>query len=175
MKCMYAFGGKYLNTVYRVLTTCIRYTCQIGRWTYIASLEKEKYYAACTIFEGKIVLCGGFNNEILISVESYDHHENKWTDLPDMLHGRHNHVALSIDNKMFVIGGKWNLSCEVFDRVSRKFTYLKQLLTPESFSCNVWRTYWLQNHSFPIKSNCFCLLDSHNFNICFMFEMLRFC
>ena len=54
-----------------------------------------------------------------------------------MIRGRHQHVAVSIGNKMFVIGGNWNSTCEVFNCVSRRFTYIKQLSIPESFSCTM--------------------------------------
>ena len=52
------------------------------------------------------VVTGGYNSDNrheIVSVE-YDHHENKWTYLPDMMDGRYEHGAVSIGNKMFVIG-----------------------------------------------------------------------
>ena len=70
----------------------------------------------------------------LNSVEAYDYHENKWSYFPSMLSRRRNHTAISISNKMFVIGGRSNgvfgrclNSCEVFDGVTRKFTFIKTL------------------------------------------------
>ena len=48
--------------------------------------------------------------------------------LPDMIKGRSCHGAVSMGNKMFVIGGNLNLTCEVFDSTSRKFTSIKQML-----------------------------------------------
>ena len=43
-----------------------------------------------------------------------------------MLSRREKHCAVSISNKMFMIGGCSN-SCEVFDSVTRKFTYIEFL------------------------------------------------
>ena len=40
---------------------------------------------------------------------------------------RYDHGSVSMGNKMFVIGGDMNLTCEEFDSVSRKFTYIKEL------------------------------------------------
>ena len=60
------------------------------------------------------------------SVGAYDHHENKWTNLPGMIKGRYSHGAVSMGNKMFVIGKRHDLTCEVFDSVSRKFTNIKE-------------------------------------------------
>ena len=39
-----------------------------------------------------------------------------------MIEIRFNHAAVSMGNKMFVIGGSYTTSCEVFDSYSRKFT-----------------------------------------------------
>ena len=84
--------------------------------------------AACTVFESKIVVTGGSSrseSSRLKSVEPYDYHDNKWTYLPDMKDKRSSHVAVSMGNKLFVIGGYRISSCEVFDTCSRKFTIIK--------------------------------------------------
>ena len=87
---------------------------------------------SCRVFEGKIVVTGGCFHDNLKSVESYDHHEDTWSDLADMIEERYCHGTVSMGNKIFVIGGfkhlTWNLTCEVFDSSSRKFTNIKQLL-----------------------------------------------
>ena len=38
---------------------------------------------------------------------------------------RKHHAAVSMGNKMFVIGGYHTTSCEVFDSISKKFTLIK--------------------------------------------------
>ena len=59
-------------------------------------------------------------------MEAYDHHEDDWTDLQDIVRERDEHSALSIGNKLFVAtGSTWSnrqMSCEVFDSASRQFT-----------------------------------------------------
>ena len=60
----------------------------------------------------------------LYSIEAYDFHENKWSYFPSMLSRRSYHSAVSIGNKMFMIGGSSDYF-EVFDNVTRKFTYIK--------------------------------------------------
>ena len=74
--------------------------------------------ASCTIFEGKIVVTGGYliSNDYnslckLKSSESYCFHENKWTQFSDMLQGRHDHSSVTIENKLFVIGGDYKNTC----------------------------------------------------------------
>ena len=45
-----------------------------------------------------------------------------------MIKGRCSHGAVSLGNKMFVIGGIGRLNCEVFDSSSRIFTRIERLL-----------------------------------------------
>ena len=76
-------------------------------------MNVKRYESTCTIFEGKIVVSGGLNNGSLKSVEAYDNYEDKWTYLPDLIEEKACHTAVS--KKMFIIGGYWTTSCEVFD------------------------------------------------------------
>ena len=87
----------------------------------LADTKEERYFAACTVFEGKIVVTGGYSK----SVEAYDYYENKWNNLPDMIEKRCDHATVSMGNKMFVIGGYHTKSCEVLDSLFRKFICIK--------------------------------------------------
>ena len=103
--------------------------------------------SALTVFEGKIFVSGGVRKEIipnrvlpggmvnrclhqrviyLNTIEAYDYHENRWSYLPSMLSKRANHSAVSISNKMIIIGGSSDYF-EIFDSVTRKFTYIKTI------------------------------------------------
>ena len=75
--------------------------------------------------KAKLLCLGGWNNGSLKSVEAYDYYENKWAYLPGMIEKRDNHASVSTSNKLFVIGGSENLTCEIFDCCSRKFSYIK--------------------------------------------------
>ena len=44
-----------------------------------------------------------------------------------MINKRSQHGAVCIGNKMFVIGGRNNSTCEVYDSSSKKFSCIKQL------------------------------------------------
>ena len=124
MKCIYVVGGRF---TYQSKKTCLKYTTIDSKWKSIANLNNSRTFASCTVFEGKIVVSGGVLNrhKRFKSVEAYDHHENKWTYLPDMINERSGHGSISMGNKMFVIGGKLNKTCEVFDSTSSKFTAIK--------------------------------------------------
>ena len=81
-------------------------------------------------------MTGGFDYGELNSVEQYDYYEKHWTYLPDMIEKRCDHAAVSMGNKMFVIGGSYTSTCETFDSFSRKFTFIKSIkLTKHYDSC----------------------------------------
>ena len=84
-------------------------------------MKNHRRDAGCTVFEGKIVVSGGFYN--LKSVEAYDYYENKWNHFPDMIQGKDSHGSVSLGNKFFVIG----YTSEVFDSLSRVFTEIKKI------------------------------------------------
>ena len=107
------------------LASCLKYNFRHNKWSYIRNMKVERFHAACTVFEGKIVMSGGRD---LKSVEAYDHHEDKWTYLPDMIETRCGHSAVTLGNKIFVIGGLYTLSWEVFDGKTRKFSIVNQII-----------------------------------------------
>ena len=126
MKNIYVFGG---NINGMSSNTCLKYNTRSNIWKYITNLNNSRRHMACTVFESKVVVSGGISSwkGVLKSVEAYNHHENKWTHLPDMINERKGHGSVSMGNKMFVIGGNWNMNCEVFDSISRKFTFIKKI------------------------------------------------
>ena len=73
------------------------YNLRNDKWTQLANTNQNNYHAACTVFEGKIVVTGGKNKlSILKSVEAYDYHEDKWTYLPDMIEERSLQAVVSM-------------------------------------------------------------------------------
>ena len=64
-----------------------------------------------------------FERSILF--EAYCFHENKWTQLSDMLKSRCEYSTVSIGNKMFVIDRVDTNYIEVFDSLTNKFTIIK--------------------------------------------------
>ena len=104
MSNLYLVGGCIIG--YKSLSTCYTYDTNTNTWNEIADLNVARYYAACTVFEGKIVVTGGENNwSSLKSVEAYDYYENKWTFLPEMVEERYFHATVSMGNKMYIIAG----------------------------------------------------------------------
>ena len=105
-----------------------------------------------------------------------------------MLSKRKNHTAISIGNKMFIIGGNTNSlevlnNFEVFDSITRKFTYINvspkwtKYLNPNEIVCVGYNIYFflgeenneVKVHSYDVKKNMFSFKTSLNFenNKCF--------
>ena len=127
MQRIYVIGGN-IKTEDFSIDSCMCYDIECNKWTYIAPMIESRRNASCEVFEGKIVVTGGYDmdkNQLgYKSVEAYCSFENEWTQLPDMLEKRRYHGTVSIGNKLFVIGRS---TCEVFDSITNKFVFLKSL------------------------------------------------
>ena len=84
-------------------------------------MNEERSDAACTVYEGKIVVIGG---KYLKSVEAYDCYENKWTYLPDINEERCQHASVSMSNKLFLIDDTES-TCEMFNSFPKTFSWIK--------------------------------------------------
>ena len=118
------FACSFMKNLYVVYKNglCFVFNLKYKNWSELAKMKQVRYYGACTVFDGKIVVTGSFNCFFnLNSVEAYDYYDNKWTYLPNLIERRCNHASVSMGNKLFVIGGEYTNSCEVFDSVSTKF------------------------------------------------------
>ena len=94
MKNIYVFGG-FSKTI--CLKSSYTYDTKKSKWMLLASMNKFRQFAACTVFKGKIVLTGGYDgvNEVsLRSVEAYDYYEKKLDFLPRMINRRSLHGAV---------------------------------------------------------------------------------
>ena len=114
-------------------------------------MNSARSHLACSVFEGRIVVSGGYNREILNTVEAYDHVGDTWENLPNMIIGRDGHKSVAVKNKLFVMGGFFKNSCEVFDSTNFIFTLFKQPKLDSKF--------YLRNPSevITIGSKLFCL------------------
>ena len=126
--------------------SCMAYDCKSNKWTYIDSMKESRGDMSSTVFQGKVVVTGGyidrrFSSGFLKSVEAYCLHENKWTQFPDMLQKRSDHGTVSIGNKMFVISRYLSNSCEVFDSITNKFTFLKTNPHVNNVDCYPLKTF----------------------------------
>ena len=115
--------------------SCLQFDTKDYSWEEVVGMKEARIRAACTVFEGIIVVGGGYNINIgdLNSVESYDVAEITWTAMTNMIEQRFGDSLVSVKNKLFVLGGNNDGTCEVFESSSNKFVVLK---SPPLFNCN---------------------------------------
>ena len=120
------FIGGCIN-IDTVLDTCLQFDTNVFEFEEVAKMNVARKYAACTVFDGRIVVSGGHDGRLnwLNSVEAYDPADETWTYMASMIEDRVHHKSAAGRNKIFVIGGHLSLTCEVFDASCNKFVALK--------------------------------------------------
>ena len=95
----------------------------------IAHFEQDKTDPACVVHYGRIIVSGGTGNSWNTerTVRIYDHVTEQWSYLPNMLVKRHRHVSLSVNNKLYMLGGYYNNTCEVLESGSKVFVFIKSM------------------------------------------------
>ena len=115
--------------------SCYTFNTTNHTWDRTSGMIETRSFADCSVFKGRIVVTGGYHNncyhyEELNSVEVYNHKADLWSYMPNMIEKRYRHKSVAIKNKLFVVGGMANTTCEVFDSICDRFVLLK---TPTSF------------------------------------------
>ena len=111
------------------LTRCMKFDTNDRSFKTIASLNEFRRFPACSVFQEKLVVSGGNDSFDLFgvpldTVEVYDHVSDEWSHFSNMVSGRARHASIAARNKIFVSSGTGCGSCEVFDSVSNKFTFI---------------------------------------------------
>ena len=87
-------------------------------------MNEARYKTACTVFEGRVVVSGGYRNGAsLNTVESYDHIADEWSYMPNMIEAGYGHNLVAVRNKLFVMGGL-KRSVEVYDSTFKSFVII---------------------------------------------------
>ena len=81
-------------------------------WVPLARMREKRFGVACASDDRFVYIFGGKGNdsyECLATVEQYDTHTDRWTQLPDMPGGgRFGSAAGIVGNRIFVVGGQDN-------------------------------------------------------------------
>ena len=79
---IYLIGG-YL---YGRTNSCLEFNTKNKTWRKIASTNVARENSSYAVFEGRIVVTGGYNDNegLLNSVEAYDHIDYSWKYMPNM-------------------------------------------------------------------------------------------
>ena len=116
--------------------SCSQFDTKDYKWKEVARMKQAREYVACAVFERRLVVSGGWDNNLydLNSVESYDVSADTWSPMPNMLERREEHSLIVNRNKLFAMGGYFTRgSYEVFESISNKFVSLR---SPYSFGSN---------------------------------------
>ena len=117
------FGGCHRKHKSYSTNSCLKFDTSDSSWKSVASMNESRSFAACAVFEGSIVVCGGYTDNVcLCTVESYDVIADEWSSMPDMINRAKEHSLVVVRNKLFVIGYKL---FEVFDNTCKKFLSIK--------------------------------------------------
>ena len=115
---LYSIGGMFTtDSGYSIINTCVQFDPIKDEIQEVKPMNRPRYLAACAVFEGRVVVSGGFSTH---TAEVYDHVADKWSYMPGMTRERCGHGLVVVRNKLFAVGGGVN-SCEVFDSRSKKF------------------------------------------------------
>ncbi|XP_076814544.1 kelch-like protein 12 [Clavelina lepadiformis] len=69
------------------------------------SMGEKRYFFASTVLNGLVYCAGGFNGKRLLSCESYDPKERKWSSIRNMNISRSRHALVSARGLLYVLGG----------------------------------------------------------------------
>ena len=138
----------FMDQVYIIghfIYSSLKFDTKNNKWKVIPKMNEERTGQACTVFGGRIVVCGGWNVENpdgLNSVVAYDPFSHSWTSMPRMIERRRfNHKLIAMRNKLFVVGNFFAnetiLKCEVFDSASNRFVSLKECPSLFTFDLNL--------------------------------------
>ena len=107
--------------------TCETFDTGARTFKSIAAMRNVRELAACAVFNGSVVVAGGYGRgtfEDLNSVEAYDHSVDEWRSMPSMVRRRSHHGLAATRSKLFAVGG-FQQQCEVFDLHSNAFALMK--------------------------------------------------
>ena len=128
---VYVFGGSSSRAKNFVYDPGENNWKKISRMIAATRLE-----SSCAAFNGQCVVVGGHlvhdylpnQRDISRSVETYDHHVDEWSRLPNLNVGREQPGLMARGNKLFVIHGDRDTHevypHEVYDCLTRKFTFI---------------------------------------------------
>ncbi|EAT35098.1 AAEL012709-PA, partial [Aedes aegypti] len=96
----------------RSVSTCEQYDPVADKWTYIESLPEYRTQHAGAAFGATLYVSGGLDlyGGVLNSLWSYYSFNEKWEKLPNMLHPRADHVMFTINRKLYVCGGWYEVN-----------------------------------------------------------------
>ena len=128
MSSVYVLGGDLLDS-------CLKFDAKSRKIEEVAKMNEARWSAACCVYQGKIVACGGytmnyyyidgneyFETNISNSVEAYDSSADEWSRMPPMIEAVYKHSLVVAGNNLYVLG----FTCEKYNSLSDKFVAISK-------------------------------------------------
>ena len=147
--CVCGFDGKLFiigsYTHHEITNSCVEFDVKERKYSQICGMRVARSDAACAVYDGKIVVCGGVNRRFrnqLKSVECYDAAEDQWSPMPSMMFAKCGHRLVAVKKKLFAIDrgdceiydSYCRFNCEVYDNVSGKFVVVTKVPLLKEFN-----------------------------------------
>ena len=136
MDKVFITGGCYSD--FTPAVSCLEFSTKSHVWRKVARTNGDRSYgAAATVYQGKVVVCGGRNRQTgngLRTAECFDVGSSGWSPMQSMIGSKWGHSVVVANDKTFVFGTR---DCEVFDAgrlVSLKSPQLRLYTIIYSFS-----------------------------------------
>lgn len=136
---LYAAGGH--DAKGRPQNLVQRYSPKINKWEIVASMNASRT-RHCVVGSTHLYVFGGYSSDEdipLMSAECYDHLSLSWIEIAPMKRRRSDACAVTVQSKIFVIGGEDILespiklaSCEVYDPTTNQWTVIASTQQPRS-------------------------------------------
>lgn len=136
---LYAAGGH--DAKGRPQNLVQRYSPKINKWEIVASMNASRT-RHCVVGSTHLYVFGGYSSDEdipLMSAECYDHLSGSWIEIAPMKRRRSDACAVTVQSKIFVIGGEDILespiklaSCEVYDPTTNQWTVIASTQQPRS-------------------------------------------
>ena len=115
--------------------SCLQFDTKKYEWKEVARMNEARSVAACTVFEGNVIVAGGVagginNQDTLRSVESYDVIADEWSPMANMIREKSHYRLLVAKSNLYAIGSGYE-GFEMYDKICKKFVDLK--LPKESY------------------------------------------
>ncbi len=130
---IYAFGGFFGSTEQEINDSIEVYNSEANTWTMLTIRMKNPLWAcsALAISPSEIILIGGKNTNRNGEVQLFNVTSKTWRQLHSMnqLRVSHKSFHLQKEGKIYVIGGDYDMTCEVYDIKENKWSFISSYNT----------------------------------------------
>ena len=93
-------------------------------------MPTRRYWPGVAALDNKIYVTGGYDDGLqpMSRVDCYDPDTNTWSQMANMNIARHGHSLVSLQGRLYAIGGDWVDDVEVYDPYSNTWTTLQHKL-----------------------------------------------